>query len=818
MRKPLVIITGAAGEIGSALCKALRRDYFVAGLDLRPAKDADTGFTFDLTSPESVQQVLHQCTDGRTVPIAAVIHLAAYFDFSGDDSPAYQAVNIDGTRNLLEALQLHEVERFIYSSTMLVHAPTEPGGRINEDSPIGPRWKYPQSKAETEAVIRRHAGTMPFAILRLAGVYDDKTAVPTLAHQIARIFERTIQSRLYAGDPHAGQAFLHKDDMIDAFVRVVEQRNHLPPQLTLLVGEEDPQSYDELQDRLGELIHGADEWRTLRLPEPVAKAGAWVEDKIAPVVPEDFGIGREPFIKPFMIDLASDHYALDTRMARDLLGWRPRHALRAELEHIVQALKADPAHWYAANKIPLPYWLDPASALGEHPDVLRRRHDANYAQEHQRNLWAHFANVALGGWLVTSPAILGYESNAMAWSDIASGLALTAFSLVSLSKSHGWARFASALVGAWLLFAPLLFWVPSSAAYLNGTLVGMLAIGFAMVVRPMPGISPVATVAGPTAPPGWDHNPSDWFQRVPVITLAFLGFFLSRHMAAYQLGHIEAAWDPVFAGTRAGLSGTEDVLTSELSRAFPVPDAGMGAIVYALEILIGMMGAANRWRTMPWVVAAFGVLIVPLGFVSVLFIVIQPILIGTWCLPCLVAAGAMLLQAAYAANEFVAMGQFLWRCSRRGRPVLKIFFVGDTDEGESGVPRDDFRQSPFAVLKDSFTGGVGLPWNLALCILIGAWLMLTRVTLDHAGAFADWDHLVGALVITVTVISMAEVARPLRLLVVPLAIPLFFTPFIYEAEGISILASLACGTALIALCLRRGPIRGRYGEWNRLIV
>jgi nucleoside-diphosphate-sugar epimerase/uncharacterized membrane protein len=818
MRKPLVIITGAAGDIGSALGKALRPDYFVVGLDLEPAEEADLSLTFDLTSAESVQQALYQSTEGRTLPIAAVIHLAAYFDFTGEDSPAYQAVNVDGTRNLVEALRQHEIERFIYSSTMLVHAPTEPGGKINEDSPLGPRWKYPESKTETEEVIRKEAGEMPFAILRLAGVYDQETAVPTLAHQIARIFERKLQSRLYAGDTRAGQAFLHKDDMIDAFVRVVEQRRHLPAQLTLLVGEEDPESYDELQDRLGELIHGAEEWRTIRIPEPVAKAGAWVEDKVAPVIPEDFEIGREPFIKPFMIDLASDHYALDTRKARDLLGWRPRHALHAELENIVRYLKRDPAGWYAANKIPAPYWLDPASTLGEHPGVLRRRHDAAYENEHQRNLWAHFANVGLGGWLVTSPAILGYGSSAMALSDVVSGLLLTAFALVSLSKSHGWARFASAVVGAWLLLAPLLFWAPSAAAYLNGTLVGMLVIGFSLAVRPMPGISPLATQAGPLAPPGWDNNPSSWFQRLPVIALAFLGFFLSRHMAAYQLGHIDAAWDPIFTGTRPGLSGTEDVITSDVSEAFPIPDAGMGAIVYALEILLGMMGAAHRWRTMPWVVAAFGVLIVPLGIVSVLFIIIQPIIIGTWCLPCLLAAGAMLLQAAYAANEFVATGQFLWRRRKRGRPLLKIFLVGDTDEGESSAPEDDFRQGPVGILKSSFTDGVGLPWNLALCILIGGWLMLTRVTLGHDGAMANWDHLVGALVITVTVISMAEVARPLRLLVVPLALPLFFTPFVYEAEGISILASLGSGMALIALCLRRGPIRGRYGAWNRVLV
>jgi len=817
-KKPIILITGAAGRIGSALTRSLQSEYFVVGLDLVPAKEADLSYTFDLTSEESVQLVLEKMAQGRTRNIAAVIHLAAYFDFSGEDSPAYRAVNIDGTRNLLKALQAFDVERFIYSSTMLVHAPTVPGRKITEDSPLGPRWVYPQYKAETEAVIEKDAGGIPYTLLRLAGLYDDQTCVPTLAHQVARIYERNLQSHLGTGDTSVGQAFLHNEDMLDAFVRTVDRRQQLPQRHALLIGEDRTESYEALQNRIGELLHGAEDWRTIVVPRPLAKTGAWLEEKVAPVIPEDFEKGQMPFIRPFMVELASDHYDIDTSQAEELLGWRPRHYIYEGLEKITASLKDDPAEWYGANGINPPQWIDAAAGRGQNPDRLRERHEKAYARAHYDNLWAPMLNVGVGGWLVTSPAILGYGSTAMAVSDIVAGLALTAFALLSLSVHQRWARWASAAVGVWLLFAPLVFWVPGSAAYLNGTLVGMLVIGLAVAVRPAPGISPVAATTGPTAPPGWNNNPSDWFQRIPIIALAFVGFFLARHMAAYQLGHIDFAWEPFFAGTRPGLNGTEDVITSEVSEAWPISDAGLGAIVYALEILIGLIGAANRWRTMPWVVAAFGVLIVPLGVVSITFIIIQPIIIGTWCTPCLIAAAAMLLQIAYASNEFVATGQFLYHRYLLGRPVLKIFFVGDTASGRAGVGRDDFAQPPLAVLKRSFSTGVGLPWNLALCMLIGLWLMLTRITLGHDGGMANWDHLIGAMVITVAGIAMAEVARPVRFLIIPLALPLFVTPFVYGAGPVSILASAVAAAALIGLCIRRGPIRGRYGDWDRWIV
>jgi hypothetical protein len=44
------------------------------------------------------------------------------------------------------------------------------------------------------------------------------------------------------------------------------------------------------------------------------------------------------------------------------------------------------------------------------------------------------------------------------------------------------------------------------------------------------------------------------------------------------------------------------------------------------------------------------------------------------------------------------------------------------------------------------------------------------------------------------------------------------TPFLYGAGGTQTAASLACGALLIALSLRRGPIRGRYGSWDRFVV
>ena len=89
-------------------------------------------------------------------------------------------------------------------------------------------------------------------------------------------------------------------------------------------------SYADLQERLGELIHGH-EWPTIRIPKSVAKAGAWVQDKVA-------GEQDEPFIKPWMIDLADGHYALDIGRAAAVLGWTPKRDLRRTLPLMLGAV------------------------------------------------------------------------------------------------------------------------------------------------------------------------------------------------------------------------------------------------------------------------------------------------------------------------------------------------------------------------------------------------------------------------------------------------------------------------------------------------
>ena len=826
--KPLILITGSEGRIGRAIAAELGDKFRIVGFEQKCSTDVDC-ISVDISSDAAVLRAFQQLRKDYGQRIASVIHLAAFYDFSDEPNPLYDEVNVKGTRRLLKALESFEVEQFIYASTMLVHAPTEPGLPINEEAPLAPKWPYPESKVAAEKEVRAHHGRIPFVIFRLAGVYTDWCEVPSLSTQIQRIYERQLQSHVFPGDSSHGQSFSHIDDIALAFRLAVEQRLQLPEETTLLIGEPATESYESLQNLMGQLIHGTP-WVTHQIPKTVAVAGAWLQQRMEDVVPDAIDRGIEPFVKPFMVALSDDHFELDCSRAKKLLNWSPRHMLREGLPRVIARLKHNPADWYKRNKLPLPPWLEEMEKSNLPSAALIAQSREQERDEHRQNLWCHFANVALGLWLIASPVTFGLAESWMleeeivtpsqrglamsaTWmtaSDVATGLLIVIFGFLSVARDYGWARWITALLGVWLLFAPLVFWTPSAAVYANDTLVGAFVILFAVIVSPPPGIGAVARTSGPDTPPGWSYNPSGMTNRFPIVALAFVGLFLSRYMAAFQLGHIEDVWDPFFG------EGTARIITSYISEAWPVADAGLGATVYVLEILTGVIGDKRRWRTMPWMVVFFGILIVPLGVVSIYFIIIQPILLGTWCTLCLIAAAAMLLQIPYSFDEILATLQFLKDRRRKGKSLWHVLWHGDTMEGGGPDYSGGFEGPPLTVLHEIMATGVPFTWSMGASILIGVALMFSRITFDSAGAAANGDHLIGALVVTFSIMALSEVGRPLRFANIIFGAWLIPAPLLLTGyTGLGAAASITAGVLLILLALPVGPIRSHYGAWDR---
>ena len=178
-------------------------------------------------------------------------------------------------------------------------------------------------------------------------------------------------------------------------------------------------------------------------------------------------------------------------------------------------------------------------------------------------------------------------------------------------------------------------------------------------------------------PPGWVENPSEIRQRVPIVVLALVGFAIATYLSLFQLDVIPAVWEPFFG------DGSRVILTSGVSHALPVPDAALGAFGYLLDAVTGSIGGRTRWRTMPWIVVLFGLAVGPLGVVSIMLVVIQPVVYDSFCTLCLASAVISLAMIGPAMDEMLASLQYLRRARDEGRSVWKVFWHGGPAIGGS---------------------------------------------------------------------------------------------------------------------------------------
>lgn len=454
---------------------------------------------------------------------------------------------------------------------------------------------------------------------------------------------------------------------------------------------------------------------------------------------------------------------------------------------------------------------------------------------HKQTLWVYWVILGLGAWMVLFPFTFSYgvgvvepsggrelwlslsqRIDILTWSDIISGILLMIFGWRSLTPNRPISIWICCFIGIWLTLAPLIFWSPTAVGYLNSTVVGALIISLTILIPGMPNMITYMKM-GSEVPLGWSYNPSSWPQRWIMIVLAFFGWVVSRYLGAFQLGYIDAAWDPFFGDS------TMQVLNSNMSHSLPISDGAMGAMAYTFEFLMGWMGGPTRWRTMPWMVTFFGILVIPLGLVHIFLVISQPVIVGEWCTFCLMAAAIMLPMIPLEFDEVIAMGQHMVQAKRRGDNMWKVFWKGgeafESNKDERTTDLIELPQKPLEVFKSS-VWGMSVPWTLAVSAGIGLVLMfmpaIFGVSIETMPAHIF--HLSGALIIVVSVICMGEIVRRGRYLNVLLGLLLAAAPWFFEKSPLGLeISGLIAGVLLIFLAFPVGPVKEKYGLWTKYI-
>jgi UDP-glucose 4-epimerase len=211
------LVTGASGVIGSALIQRLAScGYRVRALDRipPPPKAEATGSVSAYTCDLADQAGLKRAVEGSHVVfhLAAKVHIGNPSETERED---YWTVNVEGTRNLVEAAANAGVRRMVLFSTINVYGPTKPGVVHDETSATRPDSWYAESKLEAEGIVLRG---LPSAVLRLAAAYG-----PGMKGNYPMLVEALRRGRfVMIGDGRNRRSLVHIRDVCEAAQLVAE--------------------------------------------------------------------------------------------------------------------------------------------------------------------------------------------------------------------------------------------------------------------------------------------------------------------------------------------------------------------------------------------------------------------------------------------------------------------------------------------------------------------------------------------------------------------------------------------------------------------
>ncbi|CAN5705940.1 NAD-dependent epimerase/dehydratase family protein [soil metagenome] len=213
-------VTGGTGFIGGRLVAVLQeRSHEVVSLVRNPMKAARLANL-------GVEIAAGDVTDRASLVapmrgVDGVFHVAAWFEV-GTDATSAEAVNVDGTRNVLETMRELGIPKGVYTSTVAINSNTH--GRVVDESyrfegrHIS-RYDETKARAHHEVALPLIAKGLPLVVLMPGLVYG-----PGDTGQMGALMRRALEGRrvLLPGGS-AGVCWAHIDDIADAHVRAMER-------------------------------------------------------------------------------------------------------------------------------------------------------------------------------------------------------------------------------------------------------------------------------------------------------------------------------------------------------------------------------------------------------------------------------------------------------------------------------------------------------------------------------------------------------------------------------------------------------------------
>jgi len=327
-----ILVTGASGFLGSALCVNLSQDHRIIGLYRRPIsqklKEAAPSVHWEKSEVED-----RDCLDwvfkesalqGR--PIDYVIHFAAYVGFKKQWQDEHSDTNVIGTRNIIEAASAAGVKRILFAGSIAALDPLPLGQVLTEKSKAGGEIAYSKSKALGEKMFFENSYRLPAVVLRLGGVFTDWCELPPL-FSVMKMWTQPFLGRMMPGRGMSGFPYIHRSDVVQIVRRIIEKNEFLDRFETLFAAHSGFTCKNDLFPIIRRETNENFSIKPLHVSLPFSRMalhGKYFFNTL---------LNRKTYERAWMIDFVDRPLVVDTSYTRKKLDWEPRSRL-----HILERL------------------------------------------------------------------------------------------------------------------------------------------------------------------------------------------------------------------------------------------------------------------------------------------------------------------------------------------------------------------------------------------------------------------------------------------------------------------------------------------------
>ena len=294
-----ILVTGGGGFFGGIVKRQiLEQGDRCISVDLVPDEDEDANLVkhqIDIRDVAKLNSVF------AAEKIDGVIHCAAMLAHTGADEKFLWESNVDGTRNVMDAMRRYGVQKVVFTSSNCLWGESL-GHPVHEDDPPNPAEIYGRSKLAAEGVIREYRDLVS-VIIRCPTIIDFGRL-----GLLAILFEFIHDGRRVWTVGHGGNKyqFIYAGDLVNACLLGLDY----PVSETFNIGSDDVKSLKETYDYVVERAKSSS--RVAALPRKSTLAAMRLSHllKVSP-------------LGPYHYKMIAEDFTFDTTRIKTRLGWRP---------------------------------------------------------------------------------------------------------------------------------------------------------------------------------------------------------------------------------------------------------------------------------------------------------------------------------------------------------------------------------------------------------------------------------------------------------------------------------------------------------------